>query len=157
MNLIVSREKFLQWIKKPLYHKKWTFVPWWALMLIFKKPLHISLYLLHKITLKPGWHSSVSRTSGCLVLFCEGGMEIPVLSPTNACLQVCRREWLGCQAGYQEVSRCHTRGESQGISITYASPSANKANHSGFETQRRHHKRSPKQGINQKTLNGLFT
>ena len=44
-----------------------------------------------------------------------------VLSPTNACWQVRGREQPGCHAGCQEFSRCRTRGESQGISNTYAS------------------------------------
>ena len=53
------------------------------------------------------------------------------------------REWLGCFAGHQEVSRCHIIGESQGMCNTYIPlPSANKAAHSGFETQRRCHQKS---------------
>ena len=37
--------------------------------------------------------------------------QIPDSSPTNACSQVHKLEWLGCHAGNQEVSRCHTKGE----------------------------------------------
>ena len=44
----------------------------------------------------------------------------PIFS-TNACSQVHGREWLSCHAGYQEVSRCLTRDESQEMCNTYTS------------------------------------
>ena len=47
-------------------------------------------------------------------------------------------EVTSCHAGHQEVGRCCTRGEFQGISWMPL-PSPNKANHSGFETQRQSH------------------
>ena len=37
---------------------------------------------------------------------------IPVLNPTNVCLQVCGWEQLDCHTGHKEVSRFHTRDES---------------------------------------------
>ena len=72
-----------------------------------------------------------------------------VLSPTNAWLQVCGRDWLSCHANRlagitPEVNlrKCVTC-----ISL----PSANKAAHSGFETHRRHHQKSktvaPQKGL----------
>ena len=48
----------------------------------------------------------------------------------------------GRHAGRQEVGMCRTRGESQGTYITYATPRANKAAHSGFEIQRISHQKS---------------
>ena len=42
-------------------------------------------------------------------------------SPTNACLQVYGREWLSCHAGYQDVSRCNSKGESPEMTIMYTS------------------------------------
>ena len=48
-----------------------------------------------------------------------------------------------CHAGYQQVNRCHTRGECQGKYIIYTPlPNMTKVAHSGFETQRRHHQKS---------------
>ena len=69
---------------------------------------------------------------------------IPVSSLTNACSQVHGRKWLGCHAGWQEVDRCRTRGESHGMCNTYVSspPSTNKTAQSDFETQRRRHRKS---------------
>ena len=48
----------------------------------------------------------------------------------------------GCRAGYQDVSRCCTRGESQKHISHMPPPSVNKVAHSGFETQRRCHQKS---------------
>ena len=52
----------------------------------------------------------------CICKYCS-----PVSSPTNACSQVHVREWLGCEVGHQEVSRCCTGGESRGTCNLYAS------------------------------------
>ena len=41
--------------------------------------------------------------------------------PTNACSQVHGREWLGCRAACQDVSKCLTRGGSLGMCNTYTS------------------------------------
>ena len=60
---------------------------------------------------------------------------LPLLKHT--CVEVS-----GCHAGCQEVSRCYTRVEYQGMYIMYASASGNKAVHSGFEYQRRCHQKS---------------
>ena len=43
----------------------------------------------------------------------------PILSPSNACSQV---HSFSYHAGHQEVSRCHTRGESQETCNTYMPP-----------------------------------
>ena len=49
----------------------------------------------------------------------------------------------GCYAGYIHWQRCPTRGESQGMYITYTSAKFEYGRtHSGFETQRRCHKKS---------------
>ena len=55
--------------------------------------------------------SMSDRYAGVLPI--ESGI-LPLLK--HACGEV-----IGCHAGHQEVSRCHTRGESQGMYITYAS------------------------------------
>ena len=61
----------------------------------------------------------------------------------NACLKVHGWEWLGCHAGHQEISRCHTRGESdESIVCRWWSEEI----HPGFEIQGRCHQKS-KQGI----------
>ena len=44
-----------------------------------------------------------------------------VSSPTNACWQVRGREQPGYHAGWQEISRCRTTGEFQGMSNTCTS------------------------------------
>ena len=60
-----------------------------------------------------------------------------VLKPSRHS-SVCNVECLsGCQTGYQEVSRCCTRGESQKHVTCTPLPSVNKAAHSGFETKHR--------------------
>ena len=56
-------------------------------------------------------------------------------SPTSVCLKECGSKWLGCHAGYQEVSRCHTRGESEEPIVKHV----RERFHPGFETQRRYH------------------
>ena len=66
--------------------------------------------------------------------------EVSHSSPTNAWSQVC-----GWDADRQEVSRCSIRGESQEGITSMPPPSINKAAHSGFESQGRHHQ-NPKQG-----------
>ena len=49
----------------------------------------------------------------------------------------------GCYAGIIHQQMCRTRGESQGMYITYASEKFELGRtHSGFETQRRHHQKS---------------
>ena len=60
----------------------------------------------------------------------------PGLNPTNACSRVCGREWLGCHAGHQEVSKCCTRMNIREYINNMFRPSINKAAHSGFETQK---------------------
>ena len=40
--------------------------------------------------------------------------QVPVSHPTNVCLQICGREWFGCNTGHQEVSGCHAERESWG-------------------------------------------
>ena len=77
--------------------------------------------------------------SDCYVvgLLIESGI-IPLLK--HAC-----GEAISCHAGHQEVGRYYTRGESQGIFITFTYmllPSANKTAHSSFETQRKCHQKS---------------
>ena len=42
----------------------------------------------------------------------------------------------------QEVSRCHTRGESRGMCNMYTTAKHENAVHSGFETQSRRHQKS---------------
>ena len=45
----------------------------------------------------------------------SAAQKILVLNPTNAYLQVCGRDWLGCHAGCQEVSLASVaQGPSQG-------------------------------------------
>ena len=63
---------------------------------------------------RAGQHSSVGRAFACGAI----GLH---LNPTNAQSQVHGRDQLSCHAGYQEVSRCHTKGESKGMCNTYAS------------------------------------
>ena len=78
-------------------------------------------------------------------------------SPTDAYLQIHGRDWLGCHAGHQEVGRCCTRTESQGICNTYIPlQSANKATNSGFEKQRRYHQKS-KTGASVALQKGLMS
>ena len=62
--------------------------------------------------------------------------------------QVCGRDRLGSHAGHQEVSRCSTRGESQGTcNVTHTPlPSANKAEPTLALKPRGDVTRSPKQG-----------
>ena len=69
----------------------------------------------------PSLHSSVGRASA---------WSHTVSSPTNACWPICGREQLSCHTGYQEVSRCCTRGESQGRVTGMLPPSVNKGTHS---------------------------
>ena len=48
---------------------------------------------------------------------------------SHQCLAGMWKRWLSCHAGHQEVSRCHTKGESQGTcNLTHMPPlSWNKA------------------------------
>ena len=48
---------------------------------------------------------------------------------SHQCLAGMWKRGLSCHAGHQEVSKCHTRGESQGMcNVTYMPPlSSNKA------------------------------
>ena len=64
-------------------------------------------------------------------------------------LHLCGRDQLGSHAGHQEVSRCSTRGESQGMcNITHMPPpSANKAEPTLALKPREDVTRSPKQGV----------
>ena len=60
----------------------------------------------------------------------------------------------GCYAGRQEVGRCHIRGESQRTTSCTPLPSANNADHSGFETLRKRHQKS-KTGVSVAPEKGL--
>ena len=73
-------------------------------------------------------------TSDCYAEGLESGI-LPLLKYT--CWEA-----TGYHAGHQEISRCHTRGKSQEYIAHMPPSSANKAGHSGFETQRRHHQKS---------------
>ena len=92
----------------------------------------------------------------CLISHCEGqhdssGFRVPPMP----CRYV--EEMAHYHAGCQEVGRCHTRGESQGMCNTYMPPpSLNKAAHSGFETQRRCHQNS-KTGVSVVPQKGLMS
>ena len=48
---------------------------------------------------------------------------------SQQCLAGMWKRWLGCHAGHQEIGRCRTRGESQGMcNVTHTPPlSSNKA------------------------------
>ena len=88
-------------------------------------------------------------TSDCCY---AGGLEsgiLPLLK--QACGEV-----TSCHAGHQEISRCYTRGKSQEYISHMPPPSANKAGHSGFETQRRHHRKSIA-GVSVATQKGLIS
>ena len=54
----------------------------------------------------------------------------------------CLKRWLVTMLAIKEVGRCRTRGETHRTHIIYTPPSGNKAEHSGFETPRRHHQKS---------------
>ena len=56
-------------------------------------------------------------------------------------------EVISCHAGHQEVSRCHTRGESQGTYITYVSAKCEYRLPTLALKPRGDITRSPKQGI----------
>ena len=67
---------------------------------------------------------------------------------SNQCLAGMWKRWLGCHAGRQEVGRCHTRGESQGMCNVTHMPllSLNKAEPTLALKPRGDVTRSPKQG-----------
>ena len=77
------------------------------------------------------------------------------LSTTNAYSQVCGLEWLGCHAGYQEVSRCRTRGESE-VSNALRQQSTQAREYTLALKPRADITRSPKQGY-QLPKNGLIS
>ena len=103
-------------------------------------PYHILL----KVKLKPKWKpSSVGRASAWSHTVIAPGFEF------HQCLAGMWKRWLHCHAGCQEVSRCHTRGESQGMcNVTHMPPlSSNKAEPTLALKPRGDVTRSPKQGI----------
>ena len=67
---------------------------------------------------------------------------------SHQCLAGMWKRQLSCHTGHQEVSRCHTRGESQGTcNITHTPPlSSNKAEPTLALKPRGEVTRSPKQG-----------
>ena len=73
---------------------------------------------------------------------CYAG-DLPIQTSTLPLLKHTCGKVTSYPAGHQEVSRCPIKGESQRIYITdMPPPNVNKAAHSGFETQRRRHKKS---------------
>ena len=101
-------------------------------------------YQRNKIT--PNWDSSVGRASA-LSHTVSGGMIAPGFE-SHQCLAGMWKRRLGCHADCQEVSRCHTRGESQGMcNVTHTPPlSLNKAEPTLALKPRGDITRSPKQG-----------
>ena len=95
---------------------------------------------------KPSRDSSVSRASAWSHTVI-GGMIAPGFE-SHQCFTGMWKRRLGCHAGCQEVGRCRTRGESQGMCNTYAS--------TGFETQRRHHQKL-KTGVSIAPQKGLMS
>ena len=94
-----------------------------------------------KFSLKISYSMSAwSHTVSC-------GMIAPSFE-SHQCLAGIWKRWLGCHVGHQEVSRCHTRGESQGTcNITGTPPlSSNKAEPILALKPRGNVTRSPKQG-----------
>ena len=77
----------------------------------------------------------------------SNGMIAPSFE-SHQCLAGMWKRWLSCHAGCQEVGRCRTRGESQGMcNITHMSPlSSNKAEPTLALKSRGDVTRSPKQG-----------
>ena len=63
---------------------------------------------------------------------------------------------LSCHAGYQGVSRCCTRGESEEYLCTQVTKHVSEGIHPGFEIQGSHHQKS-KTGISVALLNGLMS
>ena len=100
-------------------------------------------------------HNSVSRASSWSQTVRQQWHD---RSQFQAFSQVHGREWLGCHAGHQEVSRCHTEVNLREWVTCMLLPSANEGAHSGFETQRRCHQKS-KTGVSvtpQKVLQKFF-
>ena len=77
----------------------------------------------------------------------SGGMIAPSFE-SHQCLVGMWKRWLSCHAGCQEVIRCCTRGESQGMcNVTHMPPlSSNKAEPTLALKPRGDVTRSPKQG-----------
>ena len=94
----------------------------------------------------PSRDSSVGRASAWSHTV-SGSMIAPGFE-SHQCLAGMWKRWLGCHAGCQEVSRCSTRGESQGMcDITYTPLlSSNKAEPTLALKPRGDVTRSPKQG-----------
>ena len=86
------------------------------------------LYRINNIVGKLAERGEVNTLRGVMI---APGFE------SHQCLTGIWKRWLGCYAGCQEVGRCRTRGM-----CNMPLPSVNKAAHSGFETQRRHHQKS---------------
>ena len=78
---------------------------------------------------------------------------------SHQCLTGTWKRQLGCHAGRQEVGRCHTRGESQGMcNVTHMPPlSSNKAEPTLALKPRGLITRSPKQGYTVAPQKGLMS
>ena len=76
-------------------------------------------------------------------------------SPTNA-LQVCGRDSLAAMLATKRLAGVTPEVNLRECVIHTPLPSANKAAHPGFETQRRHHQKS-KTGVSVAPQNGLMS
>ena len=94
----------------------------------------------------PSRDSSVGRASAWSHTV-SGSMIAPSFE-SHQCLAGMWKRWLSCHAGCQEVCRCHTRGESQGMCNVTRSPllNSNKAEPTLALKPRGDVTRSPKQG-----------
>ena len=80
-------------------------------MSIVRVSLHGTTFCDHETDIALTWllsnfNSTISGKDVCTLVEC-------LSCPTYACSQVRGPEWLGCHAGYQEVSRCRIRGKSE--------------------------------------------